>query len=188
MCRNTSASTAVGLFVVSLTLAFCAVQLRRRHVLGADRWARRGHRAVCREALFIVNQPWVRPAQAAQSTEAYMNLTSTDGAKLVAVRTDAAKEAAIRAPGKTTVGAPSVRLPAETLVALAPGHYRIVLNQLLRTLKPGDRVPMTLTHRARRRLASGHRGECGSPAALADRRRASRAFAHALAALSANPH
>ena len=52
-------------------------------------------------ALFIVNQPWVRPAKTAQTTEAYMNLTSTDGARLVAVRTDAAKEAAIRAPGKT---------------------------------------------------------------------------------------
>src|SRR5271168_3334398 len=29
-------------------------------------------------ALFIVNQPWIRPAQQAQATEAYMNLTSTD--------------------------------------------------------------------------------------------------------------
>jgi copper(I)-binding protein len=95
-------------------------------------------------ALFIVNQPWVRPAKTAQTTEAYMNLTSTEGARLVAVRTDAAKEAAIRAPGKATVSAPSVRLPAGTLVALAPGHYRLVLKQLIKTLELGDRVPMTL--------------------------------------------
>jgi len=95
-------------------------------------------------ALFIVNQPWVRPAKTGQTTEAYMNLTSTEGARLVAVRTDAAKEAAIRAPGTTTVNAPSVRLPAGTLVALAPGQYRLVLKQLIKTLALGDRVAMTL--------------------------------------------
>ena len=32
-------------------------------------------------ALFIVNQPWLRPAKSGQSTEMYMNLTSTDGAR-----------------------------------------------------------------------------------------------------------
>lgn len=96
-------------------------------------------------ALFIVNQPWVRPAQAAQSTEAYMNLTSTDGAKLIAVRSDAAKTTALRAPGGKPVVVSSVRLPAEVLVALAPGQYRIALSQLLRTLKPGDRLALTLT-------------------------------------------
>lgn len=96
-------------------------------------------------ALFIVNQPWVRPAPVAQSTEAYMDLTSTEGAKLVGVRTDAAKSAAIRAPGKTAVTATSITLPPKRLVSLAPGQYRIALNQLLRTLKLGDRVNLTLT-------------------------------------------
>jgi len=95
-------------------------------------------------ALFIVNQPWVRPAKVAQTTEAYMNLTSTDGAILVSIGTGAAKETVIRAPGKPAVNAPSVRLPPGTLVALAPGHYRLALKQLTRTLQPGDRVPMTL--------------------------------------------
>ena len=37
-----------------------------------------------------------------------------------------------------------MRLPAGTLVALEPGHYRVVLQQLVKTLQPGDRVPMTL--------------------------------------------
>jgi periplasmic copper chaperone A len=96
-------------------------------------------------ALFIVNQPWVRPAQAAQSTEAYMNLTSTEGAKLIAVRSDAAKAVALRTPGKKPVVASSVTLPAKVLVELAPGQYRIALNQVLRTLKPGDRLNLTLT-------------------------------------------
>jgi periplasmic copper chaperone A len=96
-------------------------------------------------ALFIVNQPWVRPAQVAQTTEAYMDLTSTEGAKLVGVRTDAAKAATIRAPGKTPVAAPNVTLPPKMLVALAPGRYRVALKQLLRTLKVGDRIGLTLT-------------------------------------------
>src|ERR1022692_3268530 len=33
-------------------------------------------------ALFIVNLPWVSPARKSQTTHAYMNLTSTDGATL----------------------------------------------------------------------------------------------------------
>jgi copper(I)-binding protein len=96
-------------------------------------------------AMFIVNQPWVRPAQVAQSTEAYMDLTSTEGATLVGVATDAAKATTIRAPGKAAVTARKVTLPPQALVALAPGRYRIALIYLLRTLKLGDRVPMTLT-------------------------------------------
>ena len=39
-------------------------------------------------ALFIVNQPWVRPAGKAQTTYAYMNLTSTDGARLLEAHSD----------------------------------------------------------------------------------------------------
>jgi copper(I)-binding protein len=96
-------------------------------------------------ALFIVNQPWIRPAQVAHATEAYMDLTSTEGAKLVGVRTDAAKTATIRRPGKRVVAATKVTLPPQTLVALAPGQYRIALSQLVRTLKLGDRVNLTLT-------------------------------------------
>jgi hypothetical protein len=97
------------------------------------------------EAVFIVNQPWVRPAQIAQATEAYMNLTSTDGAVLVGVATEAARTATIRAPGKAIVTARRVTLPPRTLVALAPDRYRIALSSLQRTLKQGDRVLMTLT-------------------------------------------
>ena len=97
------------------------------------------------DAMFIVNQPWVRPAQVARSTEAYMDLTSTDGAALVGVTTAVARTASIRAPGKSTVAARSVALPAQTPVALAPGRYRVALNSLQRTLQLGDRVLMTLT-------------------------------------------
>jgi copper(I)-binding protein len=96
-------------------------------------------------ALFIVNQPWLRPAQVAQTTEVYMDLTSTEGAKVIGVRTDVAKTAVIRAPGKTAITATGVTLPPRTLVSLAPGQHRIALKHVLRTLKLGDRVNLTLT-------------------------------------------
>jgi copper(I)-binding protein len=96
-------------------------------------------------ALFVVNQPWIRPARQAHATEAYMNLTSTDGATLVGVMSTAAASAAILAPGQTTGGVDRLPLPAQNVVALAPKGYRIVLRRLVRTLKLGARVPLTLT-------------------------------------------
>src|SRR6266436_5804260 len=108
-------------------------------------------------ALFIVNQPWARPAQRGQVTEAYMDLTSTDGAALVGVTSDAAITAAIRAPGKSSGNNVRVPLPAKTLVALAPGGYRVALTGLTRPLKLGDRVKLTLAIEA----ADGSRQDIG---------------------------
>ena len=95
-------------------------------------------------ALFVVNQPWLRPASRLEATEAYMNLTSTEGATLVAVTSAAAGSVAILAPGKRgRVG--RLPLPAQTVIALAPDRYRLVLGRLVRTLKLGEHVPLTLT-------------------------------------------
>jgi copper(I)-binding protein len=95
-------------------------------------------------ALFIVNQPWVRPAHVARSTEAYMNLTSTDGATLIGVTSDAAASVAIMRPGAPAKRVDRLPLPARTVVALAPGGDRIALSRLARTLRLGDRVQLTL--------------------------------------------
>src|SRR5207247_9868452 len=43
------------------------------------------------QAIFIVNQPWARPAARGGSTAVYMDLTSTEGVMLIAVATDAAQ-------------------------------------------------------------------------------------------------
>jgi copper(I)-binding protein len=96
-------------------------------------------------ALFVVNQPWVLPAQKAQTTEAFMNLTSTDGATLVGATSAAAATVAILAPGKTAHAIDRVSLPAHTVITLAPGSYRIVMHRLAQPLKLGDRVELTLT-------------------------------------------
>jgi copper(I)-binding protein len=96
-------------------------------------------------ALFIVNQPWLRPAKSGQSTEMYMNLTSTDGATLVAVRTDDAAAIVIRGPGKGARTLDVLPLPAKALVALAPGKTRLVVIKLARAVKLGERIAVTLT-------------------------------------------
>jgi copper(I)-binding protein len=102
-------------------------------------WAADAH------ALFIVNQPWVRPAAQGRSTEAYMDLTSTEGAALVGARSDAAAFVAIPTPGKSAGDVGRLRLPANAMIRLAPGGYRIVLSKLVRPIKLGERVMLTLT-------------------------------------------
>ena len=96
-------------------------------------------------ALFIVNQPWVKPARSGQTTEVYMNLTSTDGATLVAVRSDAAATVIVRGPGRKPATIDRLPLPAKVLVALAPGREHIALVRLAKIVKLGERVALTLT-------------------------------------------
>jgi copper(I)-binding protein len=95
-------------------------------------------------ALFIVNLPWVSPARKSQTTHAYMNLTSTDGATLLSARSEDARSVSLHS-ARAAVAA--LALPARSEVALAPGHDRLALTGLRRTLKIGDRVKITLTVR-----------------------------------------
>jgi copper(I)-binding protein len=95
------------------------------------------------DAIFIVNQPWVLPAAKGRSTAVYMDLTSTEGATLVAAKSDAAEGVSIRGPKGTPRGAP-LALPARTMVHLAPNGYRLVLDKLTRSIKRGERVLLTL--------------------------------------------
>ena len=95
-------------------------------------------------ALFIVNQPWVSPARKTQSTRAYMNLTSTDGATLLGARSEDARRVSVHSARAATV---IPALPARSEVAMAPGHDHLTLTGLTRTLKIGDRVKIILTVR-----------------------------------------
>ena len=96
-------------------------------------------------AIFIVTQPWVGPAAQGGSAEAYMDLTSTEGAVLVGARSDIAAAVTIRAPGKGAGDVGRLRLPANAMVSLAPNGYRLVLSKLTRPIKLGERVMLTLT-------------------------------------------
>jgi copper(I)-binding protein len=96
-------------------------------------------------AIFIVTEPWVRLAPNARSAEAYMELRSTEGARLVAVSTAVATGVVLLAPVATRSAVPEIPLAANATVKLAPGAFRIALAHLDRPLKLGDRVALVLT-------------------------------------------
>lgn len=108
------------------------------------------------DALFIVNQPWVVPAAKGRSTTAYMDLTSTEGAVLIAAKSDAAARVSIGGP-KRASNVVRLALPAGEMIRLAPGRYRVVFDDLVRPIKRGERVLLTLTIEA----ADGSRQEIG---------------------------
>ena len=95
-------------------------------------------------AMFIVNQPWVLPAAKGQSTEAYMDLTSSEETKLVAARSNSAREVRIGGRGQPAQSLPGLALPAGKMIRLAPRSYRLVLDTLTRSIKRGERVQLTL--------------------------------------------
>lgn len=74
-----------------------------------------------------------------------MELRSTEGARLVAASTEVAAGVTLRSPGAVRGAAAEIQLNAGATVKLAPGQSRIVLANLKRSLKPGDRVLLTLT-------------------------------------------
>ncbi len=96
-------------------------------------------------ALFIVNQPWLRPAQPGQTAELYMNLTSTEGATLVSIRCDDASSVVYRGSDKLPRALDTLMLPPKSIVALAPGKPHLALIKLNRSLVLGQRVALTLT-------------------------------------------
>src|SRR5438046_2035161 len=81
-------------------------------------------------AIFIVNEPWVLLSPNGRSAEAYMNLTSTEGATLVEVRTALTKSIEIRPPGTKHAKVAEIKLPAGKTIALAAGAYRFALASL----------------------------------------------------------
>jgi copper(I)-binding protein len=94
------------------------------------------------QALFVVNQPWVKPGT--HASEAYMILTSTEGATLIGVHSAIAAQAALRGPGTPGRARASLPLPAGASVALRPRANRIALTGLVHALRLGERVPLTL--------------------------------------------
>ena len=96
------------------------------------------------QAVLVVSAPWVRPTPERTATDAYMVLTSSDGAVLKEARSIVATTVVLR--GATGVkNYPQLALPAGVPVALAPDAFHLVLRGLAHPLNPGDRVPLVLT-------------------------------------------
>jgi copper(I)-binding protein len=98
-----------------------------------------------------VRDVWVRaPAPGQNVAAAYMELTSGTHALLIAVASPVAARAELHA---TTMDGgvmrmrqvESIELPPSKTVKLAPGGLHVMLLDLKSSLKPGDKLPLTLT-------------------------------------------
>jgi copper(I)-binding protein len=103
------------------------------------------------QAAVTATDAWVRGTVPAQkATGAFLTLTSSAQARLVAVSTPAAKSAQIHASQESggimqMHALDAIALPAGKKVELRPGGYHIMLFDLTRALGTGDQVPLTLT-------------------------------------------
>lgn len=94
---------------------------------------------------------WVRSTVPGQEVAgAYMEITSTKDARLVKAETPVAKLVEIHSMkmegGVMRMQAmEALPLPAKKTVKLAPGGYHLMLVGIKQQLKPGDKIPLTLT-------------------------------------------
>jgi copper(I)-binding protein len=97
-----------------------------------------------------VQDPWVRGmVETQKATGAFMRLTSPNAARLVGVSSPVAGVVEIH---QTTMEGgvmrmrpvQAIELPAGKAVELRPGGYHVMLMQVPRPLKEGEKVPITL--------------------------------------------
>ena len=72
---------------------------------------------------------------------------SSDGATLIGARSPIAGSVALVGAEGKRASPMALPLPAGNTVKLAPGKFRIALGKIVRTLRVGDRVPLTLVVR-----------------------------------------
>jgi periplasmic copper chaperone A len=112
-------------------------------------WVSVGHAQV------QVKDAWARPAVQGQSaTGAFMSLTSADGARLVGASSPVAgvveiHEMAMDGNVMKMRAVPGIDLPPGRSVDLKPGGYHVMLMDLKRPLKLGERVPVELRFETR---------------------------------------
>jgi copper(I)-binding protein len=98
------------------------------------------------QGLITVNEAWARVAANGRSAEAYMRVTSSQGAALVGARSRIATRVRIIGPGHPD-GVAKLALPPRQQVDLARGHYRIRLDGLTGDTRLGALIPITLEMR-----------------------------------------
>jgi copper(I)-binding protein len=95
-------------------------------------------------AVLIVHVPWVLPAAKGGATDAFMEVTSLEGASLVGGRSAVARSTVLVAPGAKLQPVDRLPLPPGAPVILVPGSYRLHLDAVDRALTIGARVPLVL--------------------------------------------
>ncbi|HTQ01856.1 MAG TPA: copper chaperone PCu(A)C [Casimicrobiaceae bacterium] len=98
-------------------------------------------------AVVNITEPWVRPAAAGETAEAYLRIQSSEDATLADARCPRARATVLVAASKRTPPPFSLALPAKETVRLKAGGVRLALVQLAHPLKAGERVPITLVLR-----------------------------------------
>jgi len=98
-------------------------------------------------AVFNVTEPWVKPVGSGGSTEAYMELASSAGATIVEARSPVATAVSLVTAKERRVAPFALSLPPAATVSLTAGGTRFALVNVVRPLKLGDRVPITLVLR-----------------------------------------
>lgn len=97
-----------------------------------------------------VKDAWARPAlQGQTATGAFMSLTSNDGARLVGASSPVAgvveiHEMVMEGSMMKMRAIPGLDLPPGRSVELKPGGYHVMLMDLKRPLKAGERIPVEL--------------------------------------------
>ena len=97
-----------------------------------------------------VKGAWARPAVAGQSgTGAFMQLRSTDGARVVGVASSVAHvveihEMKMEGSVMRMRAVPVLDLPAGKAIELKPGGYHVMLMDLKRILQPGEKFTVEL--------------------------------------------
>lgn len=116
------------------TVAFCAMAV-------TTHWA---------SAQTTVKDAWVRgTVEQQKATGAFMQITSVQGGKLVAVQSPVAgvveiHEMSMQGNVMNMHAIPELALPAGKMVELKPGGYHVMLMDLKQTMKGGEVVPLTL--------------------------------------------
>jgi copper(I)-binding protein len=97
-----------------------------------------------------VRDAWARPAVQGQSaTGAFMSLTSTEGARLIGAASPVAgvveiHEMVMEGSVMRMRAVSAVDLPPGRSVELKPGGYHVMLMDLKRPLRAGERIPLEL--------------------------------------------
>jgi hypothetical protein len=118
-----------------------------------------------------VRDAWSRPAVAGFNGVGYMTLVNHGrrAERLVGARSPIARavephRSEVAANGVASMRpAPRIEIPPGGSVTFAPGGYHLMLMGLTKTLKPGDRAPVTLTFADGRSLAVSLQVTAGGP-------------------------
>lgn len=111
-------------------------------------------------AQVAIENAWIRPTVSQQKvTGAFLTITSPENTELIGASSPVADyveihEMKMDKDVMTMRAVPKIDLPAGQAVSLAPGGLHLMLFDLKKAIKVGDKVPLTLTLRDKQKKES----------------------------------